>query len=67
MFGAGEGSMEHLRSVRECMRKTQERQARNYNKGRAVVTCEPGDLVLIDIHALRSAQDGDKTRKFATR
>ena len=33
--GAGEEFREHLRSARECMRKAQERQARNYDKGRS--------------------------------
>ena len=49
------------------MRKAQERQARNYDKRRSAVTFDPGDLVLVDIHALRGAQDGDQTRKFAAR
>ena len=31
------------------------------------MTFEPGDLVLVDTHALRGAQDGDNTRKFAAR
>ena len=29
------------------------------------MTFEPGDLVLVDTHALRGAQDGDETRKSA--
>ena len=65
--GAGEELREHLRSARECMRKAQERQARNYDKRRSAATFEPGDLVLVDIHALRGAQDGDQTRKFTAR
>ena len=31
------------------------------------MTFEPDDLVLVDTHALRGAQDGDQTRKFAAR
>ena len=65
--GAGEEFKEHLRSARECMRKAQERQARNYDKRRSAVTFEPGDLVLVDTHALRGAKHGDQTRKFAAR
>ena len=65
--GAGEKFKEHLRSARECMRKAQERQARNYDKRRSAVTFEIGDLVLVDTHALRGAQDGGQTRKFAAR
>ena len=49
------------------MRKAQERQARNYDKRRSAVIFEPGDLVLVDTHALRGAQDGDQIRKFAAR
>ena len=49
------------------MRKVQEQQARNYDKRRSAVTFAPGDLVLVDPHALRGAQDGDQTRKFAAR
>ena len=64
---AGEEFKEHLRAARECMRKAQERQARNYDKRRSAVTFEPGDLVLVDPHVLRGAQDGDQTRKFAAR
>ena len=31
------------------------------------MTFEPGDLVLVDTHAIRGAQHGDKTRKVAAR
>ena len=31
------------------------------------MTSEPGDLILVDTHALRGAQDGDQKRKFAAR
>ena len=31
------------------------------------MTFEPGDLVLVDTHALQGAQDGDQTRKFVAR
>ena len=29
------------------------------------MTFGPGDLVLVDTHAIRGAQDGDQTKKFA--
>ncbi|CDJ35849.1 Retrotransposon nucleocapsid protein, related [Eimeria mitis] len=35
-----------LAAVRECMRKTQERQARNYDQRRSAVSFDSGDLVL---------------------
>ena len=56
-----------LAAARECMRKAQERQARNYDKRRSAVSFNPGDLVLVDSHALRSAQEGEQPKKFATR
>ena len=31
------------------------------------MTFEPGDMVLVDAHALRGAQEGDQTRKFTAR
>ena len=58
---------EHLRSARECMRKAHERRARNYDKRRSAVTFEPGDLVLVDTHALRGARDKAQKRKFVAR
>lgn len=61
------GFAEHLASAKECMRKAQERQARNYDKKRAAVTFEPGDLVLVDRHALRGHLESDVSKKFATR
>lgn len=64
---AGEEFREHLNSARECMRKAQERQARNYNKRRSAVIFEPGDLVLIDSHALRGGHDGVRPGKFTAR
>ncbi|CDJ36360.1 LOW QUALITY PROTEIN: uncharacterized protein EMH_0080840 [Eimeria mitis] len=55
-----------LVAARECMRKAQEHQARNYDKRRSAVSSNPGDLVLVDSHALCSAQ-GEQPQKFATR
>ena len=65
--GAGEECREHIRLACECMRKAQELQARNYDKRRSAVTFELGDLVRVDAHAQRGAQDGEHARKFATR
>ena len=56
-----------LAAARECMRKAQERQARNYDKRRSAVIFNPGDLVLVDSHALRSSREGEQPRKFAAR
>ena len=49
------------------MRKAQERQARSYDKKRAAVTFDVGDLVLVDRQAIRSTLEGDRSKKFATR
>ncbi|CDJ28185.1 Retrotransposon nucleocapsid protein, related [Eimeria mitis] len=43
-----------LAAARECMRKAQERQPRNYDKRRSAVSFNPGELVLVDSHALCS-------------
>ncbi|CDJ33009.1 Retrotransposon nucleocapsid protein, related [Eimeria mitis] len=51
-----------LAAARECMRKAQERQARNYDKRRSAVSFNPGDLVLVDSHALRSTQEGEQPK-----
>ncbi|CDJ30032.1 uncharacterized protein EMH_0054710 [Eimeria mitis] len=56
-----------LAAERECMRKAQERQARNYDKRSSEVSFNPGDLVLVALHALRSAQEGEQPKTFATR
>ena len=56
-----------LLCAKECMRKAQERQARNYDKRRSQVVFEPGDLVWVDRQAFRGQQIGDQTKKFAAR
>ena len=64
---AEKGFAEHLASAKECMRKARERQVRNYDKKRAAVNFEVGDLVLVDRQAIRSNVEGDLSKKFATR
>ncbi|CDJ29444.1 Retrotransposon nucleocapsid protein, related [Eimeria mitis] len=56
-----------LAAAKECMREEQERQARNYDKRRSAVSFNPGDLVLVDSHALLGTQEGEQPKKFATR
>ena len=64
---AAEDFAAQLSCAKECMRKAQERQARNYDKKRSQVTFEPGDLVWVDRQAFRGSQAGDQTKKFAAR
>ncbi|CDJ28247.1 OSJNBb0049I21.6 protein, related [Eimeria mitis] len=54
-------------AARECMRKAQERQTRNYDKRRSALSFNPGDLVLVHSHSLRSAQEGEQPKTFSTR
>ena len=56
-----------LNNAKECMRKAQERQARNYDKRRSQVTFKVGDLVLVDRQAFRGSKAVDQSKKFAQR
>ncbi|CDJ35654.1 uncharacterized protein EMH_0028270 [Eimeria mitis] len=56
-----------LAAAKKCMRKAQERHARNYHKRRSAISFNPSDLVLVDSHAPLSAQEGEQSKKFATR
>ena len=64
---AAKGFQMQLVVAKECMKKAQERQARNYDKRRSAVIFQVGDLVMVDRQALRGSQDGDLTKKFAAR
>ncbi|CDJ33464.1 uncharacterized protein EMH_0082780 [Eimeria mitis] len=56
-----------LAAARDCMRKAQERQARNYEKKCSAISFNPSDLVLMDSDALRRVQEGEQPKTFATR
>ena len=56
-----------LNNAKECMRKAQERQARNYDKRRPQVNFKVGDLVLVDRQVFRGSKAVDQNKKFAQR
>ncbi|GJF00591.1 polyprotein [Phanerochaete sordida] len=51
-------------SARDAIARSQEKQARAYNKGRKEIDLEPGDLVLVDPHGLQWVESKGEAAKL---